>query len=115
MSLIPTFEIGLWNAWILTVIFLCLFISPQFLGNARKRIARGEEEKTLSKFTALIAIILWIYSIFLPLGIGTAYFHWADLFGQFDGVELPTIYGITAAEPPSIIRHSSITGLIDPK
>jgi len=75
MSLMPAFEIGVWNAWIPTIIFLCFFISSQFLGNVGKRIAHGEEEKTLGKFTALIAIILWIYSIFLPLGMGTAWFY----------------------------------------
>ncbi len=75
MSLIPTFEIGVWNAWILIVIFLCFFTSSQFLGDVGKKITHGEEEKTLSKFTALIAIILWIYSIFLPLRIGTAWLY----------------------------------------
>ena len=75
MSLMPAFEIGVWNAWIPTIIFLCFFISSQFLGNVGKRIAHGEEEKTLGKFTALIAIILWIYSIFLPLRIGTTWLY----------------------------------------
>ncbi len=43
--------------------------------NVGKRIAHGEEEKKLSNFTALVAVILWIYSIFLPLRIGTAWFY----------------------------------------
>lgn len=75
MSLIPAFEIGLWNAWILIVIFLCFFTSTQFLGDIGKKIAHGEEEKTLSKFTTLIAVILWIYSVFLPLKTGTAWLY----------------------------------------
>ena len=75
MSAIPGFEIGVWNAWIPIVIFLCFFIFSQFMGDVAKKISHGEEEKTLSKFTALIAIILWIYSIFLPLKTGTAWFY----------------------------------------
>jgi protein-S-isoprenylcysteine O-methyltransferase Ste14 len=75
MSLVPAFEIGVWNAWIMIVIFLCFFTSTQFMGDVGKKIAHGEEEKTLSRFTALIAVILWIYSIFLPLKIGTAWLY----------------------------------------
>ena len=75
MTLIPSFEIGVWNAWILIVIFLFFFIFTQFLGDIGKKISHGEEEKTLSKFTALIAVILWIYSIFLSLKIGTAWLY----------------------------------------
>jgi protein-S-isoprenylcysteine O-methyltransferase Ste14 len=91
MTLIPTFEIGIWNAWILIVIFLCFFTFTQFLGDIGKKIAHGEEEKTLSKFTALIAIILWIYSIFLPLKIGTAW-----LYTGISIYVLGMIIGITA-------------------
>ena len=75
MSLTPEFEIGIWNGWIPIVIFLCFFTFTQFIGDIGKKIAHGEEEKTLSKFTALIAIIIWIYSIFLPLKIGTAWLY----------------------------------------
>jgi hypothetical protein len=91
MSAIPVFEIGVWNAWILIIIFLCFFTFTQFLGDIGKKIAHGEEEKTLSKFTALIAIILWIYSIFLPLKIGTAWLY-TGIFIYILGM----IIGITA-------------------
>ena len=75
MTLVPAFEIGVWNAWIPIVIFLCFFTFTQFIGDVGGKIAHGDEEKTLSKFTALIAIILWIYSIFLPLKTGTAWLY----------------------------------------
>ena len=91
MSLIPVFEIGVWNAWILILIFLCFFTFSQFLGDIGKKIAHGDEEKTISKFTALIAIILWIYSIFLPLKIGTAWLY-TGIFIYILGM----IIGITA-------------------
>ena len=38
MQLIPIFKIGLLNAWILIVIFLILFILPQFLKDIGKKI-----------------------------------------------------------------------------
>jgi len=100
VSLVPAFEIGFWNAWILTIIFLCFFISSQFLGNVGIRIAHGEEEKTLSKFTALIAIILWIYSIFLPLRIGTTWLYTGVsiyILGMLIGIT--AIISIAATEP----------------
>ena len=75
MSLVPAFEIGIWNAWILTGIFLCFFISAQFYRNIGQRIQHGIAEKKFSNLTAVISIILWIYSIFLPLKIGTAWLY----------------------------------------
>ena len=75
MSAIPVFEICVWNAWILTAIFLCFFISSQFYRKIGQRIHHGIAEKKLSNLTAVISVILWIYSIFLPLKIGTAWFY----------------------------------------
>ena len=80
MSLIPAFEIGVWNAWIF---ILCSFI-PLFI---TLMISKGREKG--SNFTAgfnkvqknahlsfhLIYILLVIYSIFLPLKLGTAWFY----------------------------------------
>ena len=75
MQLIPEFEIGLINAWILIAIFLILFILPQFFKDIGKKIVHSEKEKKLSRFIAPIAVILWIYSIFLPLKTGTAWLY----------------------------------------
>ena len=54
MQLIPEFEIGLLNAWILIVIFLILFILPQFLKHIGKKIDNGEKEKKLNTYPNLI-------------------------------------------------------------
>jgi len=100
MALMLAFEIGVWNAWILTVIFLCFFVSSQFLGSVGNRIAHGEEEKKLSNLTALIAILLWIYSIFLALRIGTAWFYAGlsiYILGMIMGII--TITSIAATQP----------------
>jgi protein-S-isoprenylcysteine O-methyltransferase Ste14 len=103
MTAIPAFEIGIWNAWILTIIFLCFFTSSRFFGNVEKRIAHGEEEKTLSMFTAVIGVILWIYSIFLPLKIGTTWLYTGIsiyILGMIVGIAAVTSIAATQADKP---------------
>jgi len=82
MSLVPAFEIGVWNAWIFTV---CSLIPLIFV--FRPLVSRGQKEGTA--FTAsfskmqknafsshqLIYFILFIYSIFVPLKLGTVWFY----------------------------------------
>ena len=80
MSLVPVFEIGIWNAWIF---MLCSLIPVFFM----PLIARGREEE--ASFTAafskmqknallslhIIYFLLVVYSIFLPLKLGTVWFY----------------------------------------
>jgi len=82
MSLVPVFKIGVWNAWIFTV---CSLIPLIFV--FRPLVTRGHKEGTA--FTAsfskmqknafsshqLIYFILFIYSIFVPLKLGTVWFY----------------------------------------
>jgi protein-S-isoprenylcysteine O-methyltransferase Ste14 len=75
MSLVPAFEIGVWNAWILIALFMCVFMSSLIIKSVGARIAQVEEEKRLGKYVALISVILWLYSIFLPLKLDTAWFY----------------------------------------
>lgn len=86
MSLIPAFEIGLWNAWILWVlIFLSMIIPDFFMGKeAKKRTKRAPQLVPFSKKTEKILALSThmvimpfsiIYSIFLPLKTGTACFY----------------------------------------
>ena len=85
MSLVPEFEIGLWNAWILT---LYLPLHPLIMMLIDKLVGTGDMTKkmegpTLSKaeqgvfiFTNVVLFSgLFIYSIFLPLKLGTAWFY----------------------------------------
>jgi len=82
MSLIPAFEIGVWNAWIFTIwLLIPFFLEPLNI------IPKGREEG--SDFTAefskaqkyarhsmhIIHLLLIIYSIFVPLKLGTAWFY----------------------------------------
>ena len=81
MSLIPAFEIGLWNAWIFMLYQILTF--PIFFRLAKKNTRGMKEPKLdLSKtkkifliFSKLILAPAAIYSIFLPLKLGTIWFH----------------------------------------
>jgi len=85
MSLIPAFEIGVWNAWILQVIFLLTLSAPSFLmsKDAKERVNRGTESTPLSKTEKRLALsthavimpLAFIYSIFLPLKPGTIWLY----------------------------------------
>jgi protein-S-isoprenylcysteine O-methyltransferase Ste14 len=90
MSLIPAFKIGLWNAWIFILAGMFFHALPPFLiskiikGDYKKRFSERESptdvylnitEKRISTLTIVIFIFLFIYSIFLPLQLGTAWFY----------------------------------------
>jgi len=85
MSLLPAFNIGLWNAWILQVLFfLTMFIPDFFLDkeerNRAKRMSQIAPFKKTEKILALsthviIMPFVFFYSIFLPLKIGTAWLY----------------------------------------
>jgi protein-S-isoprenylcysteine O-methyltransferase Ste14 len=85
MSLIPAFEIGIWNAWILQALFiLVMFIPDLVMGKeAKERTSRATQavpfnkvQKRLSLSThAVIMPLAIIYSIFLPLKTGTAWLY----------------------------------------
>ena len=82
MSLIPAFEIGVWNAWI----FMIWLLVPFFL-EPLNIIPKGREKG--SNFTAefnkmqksallslhIIYLLMVIYSIFVPLKLGTVWFY----------------------------------------
>ena len=86
MSLVPVFKIGLLNAWILMVITIAPMIFLPLVMNNEKMNKRSEGEPEgdqLSKTsrTALIIThwilmpIALIYSVFLPLQIGTVWLY----------------------------------------
>ncbi len=79
MSLVPDFELGLWNAWIfmLPSLLLTLF-SLRWFVEKRAPAPNMRMSKTnlsfclVSKFTYFAAVI---YSVFLPLKLGTIWFY----------------------------------------
>jgi len=85
MSLVPEFEIGLWNAWILTLYFP---LHPLIMMLIDKAVGTGDmfkkmEAPAYNKAESIINIFgnfvlffgLFIYSIFLPLQLGTTWFY----------------------------------------
>jgi protein-S-isoprenylcysteine O-methyltransferase Ste14 len=74
MSLIPEFELGLWNAWvfILPIIILSL-IGSRILGKRGPGGFSGhtKKEKMLGSIDMVIVFAFYAYSVFLPLKLGT--------------------------------------------
>lgn len=95
MSLIPEFEIGLWNAWIFMVWYLLLYFFT-FTKNIKKRGKPSEipYNKIEKIFAYYIASPLWfisiLYSIFLPLKLGTIWF-WTGVLIYLVGIIMFTI------------------------
>jgi hypothetical protein len=83
MSLIPAFEIGLWNAWIFMLLEVLTF--PLFTRIAKGRAPEVEGKSQVSAMprtekitlysSKVIYIPAFIYSIFLPLKLGTVWFY----------------------------------------
>jgi protein-S-isoprenylcysteine O-methyltransferase Ste14 len=84
MSWMPAFKIGLWNAWILMVLLLAAAFVPLYIDNdkADKRCEGEPTGSELSRTTRIAHVIThiiilpftFIYSIFLPLKLGTSWF-----------------------------------------
>jgi len=89
MPFIPEFELGLWNAWIITVLgFLAMGggLFPIFLVNnetIKKRIGKSLTWSEFSKTQKIVTLITHflimpftiVYSFFLPLKLGTIWFY----------------------------------------
>jgi len=82
MSLMPAFEIGLWNAWIFMIwLVIAFFLVPLNI------IPKGREEgsdftaefsktqKWAIRYMHIIYLLSIIYSIFVPLKLGTVWFY----------------------------------------
>ena len=82
MSLVPAFEIGVWNAWIfilytLVIVFLLPAInkSAKETGGITIASVYNRREMIILYSYHIIVFMLLIYSIFLPLRLGTVWFY----------------------------------------
>ncbi len=85
MSLVPAFEIGIWNAWILTVVLYAAAFVPLSMNSeiAEKRMEgepKGSEQSKVARIVHVITHVIimpftFLYSIFLPLQLGTWWFY----------------------------------------
>ncbi|MFC1962206.1 methyltransferase family protein [Chloroflexota bacterium] len=82
MSLVPAFEIGVWNAWIFMI---WLLIQNFGIGLINKDLYKKAghpsdmQQSQIYKIVSYISMPLWLlvtaYSIFLPLKTGTIFFY----------------------------------------
>ena len=80
MSLIPAFELGLWNAWILVIPILIIMFSDMKITSNRESgriedFKLTKKENQLTYFVFLPMIVSYIYAIFLPLQPGTTWLY----------------------------------------
>src|SRR4030067_3795662 len=77
MSLVPEFELGLWNAWIfiLPIIIISIFGS-KILGKREHEEGSSvtKKAKTAGNLYFSIMLLSYAYSIFLPLKLDTVWF-----------------------------------------
>jgi len=110
MSLVPEFKLGLWNAWIITVLFYVAALTPLQIGKkkANKRIEGEPAFRELSKTHKIATLITHaviipftvVYSIFLPLKLGTAWFY-VGLPICFLGIVMSSMAYISLATAPT--------------
>ena len=77
MSLVPVFEIGMWNAWILTAFAFIhiLLVTMVFRKDIGQKMDHGQEEQKRLFVASFFWLVLLLYSIFLPLKLGTAWLY----------------------------------------
>ena len=108
MSWLPAFKIGLWNAWILMLIFPLQPLIIRWLdkavgtGQIYQKLGDGQGEngqKRIYTIFSIIQILLSAYSIFLPLKLGTAWLY-AGLAVYLAGLALFLSSTISVATTP---------------
>ena len=84
MSLTPAFDIGVWNAWILMLYFplhpLLMLLIDKAVGTGgmsqkMESAPYTKSEKRIFYTLTSILFLMLIYSVFLPLQLGTIWFY----------------------------------------
>jgi protein-S-isoprenylcysteine O-methyltransferase Ste14 len=88
MSLVPAFEIGVWNAWILVIPMLITFFFDMRVTAARESGQSGDfqlstKEKRIINAIFLPLIVSLVYAVFLPLQLETAWLYSGLLIFSF--------------------------------
>ena len=109
MSFMPAFEIGLWNAWIFTVLLFAAGFVPLYIDyeKTEKRVEGEPTGSEINKTTKIAHVITHmiimpftlIYSIFLPLKLGTLWFY-AGLPLYLLGLVMALMFSISFATAP---------------
>jgi protein-S-isoprenylcysteine O-methyltransferase Ste14 len=106
---VPAFEIGIWNAWIFMVILFAAAFVPLSIDNKKvdKRIegepTGGEQKKVTRIAIAITHVIIMpftlIFSIFLPIKLGTWWFY-SGLIIYLLGLVMVLLFSISFATAP---------------
>jgi protein-S-isoprenylcysteine O-methyltransferase Ste14 len=79
MSVIPEFELGLWNAWIFMVPSLLLMLLWLLVMTKKRAPAAGmrlsKTKLSFCLFSKLVYFAAVMYSVFLPLELGAIWFY----------------------------------------
>jgi len=104
MSTVPAFELGLWNAWILVIPMLITFFFDVRVSAARESGESGDFQLTRKENIIMNAVFLpmvvsFVYAVFLPLRLGTAWLISGLLFYLF-GMVLTIVAVLNFASSP---------------
>jgi protein-S-isoprenylcysteine O-methyltransferase Ste14 len=103
MDLTPSFELGIWNAWIFIIPFLIYwFVGIKFLFS--KRMSDGpslkrKKDRVITNILMLTMFGSFIYSVFVPIKLGTIWFY-IGLIVYLIGIVLITTSMIGFATTP---------------
>ena len=110
MPLIPAFEIGLWNAWIfmlvdtLTIpVFMRIVKNRQSPSPEKAMAGMSRAEKIIIYASKAMFVPVLIYSIFVPLKLGTMWFYIGlpiTLIGLIAGVMVLVNWATTPPDEP---------------
>ena len=104
MSLIPAFEIGVWNAWVIVIPMLIIFFLDVRVTAARESGQSGDfqltkKEKRIINAIFLPVVVSFVYAVFLPLQLGTTWLYTGLLIFLF-GVVFTIITILNFATSP---------------
>jgi protein-S-isoprenylcysteine O-methyltransferase Ste14 len=113
VSLVPAFEVGVWNAWLL---MLPLVLIPAIMASVKKGLFKKTEstanlsktEKRVFVFSKVFLILSFLYSIFLPLKLGTLWFY-VGLPISLLGIAMYIVVSVNIANTP--VGEPVTTGL----
>ena len=110
MSLVPAFQIGLWNAWIFML--YDLLAVPFYVRILKSRGPASPAESDLSKTEGILFLsshaiffATLIYSVFLPLKLGTMWFYVGVPIASIGLVTRTIVFANWATTP----RHEPVT------
>ena len=109
MSLIPAFELGLWNAWILIIPIIIISLSDMRATAARESGKGGDFQLTrkeirLNNAFFIPLVVSWVYAVFLPLQLGTIWLYCGLIICLFGMVfTIAAIYNFATSPKDKVI------------